>query len=72
MENITFENAKWALIGFCVNLTCLGGLAYYIVRGVLSDLKACRDVNDAQQREIADLKTEVAVIKTICRERCED
>ena len=71
MENINFENFKFALIGFCANLALLGGLAYYIVRGVLSDLKACRDVNEAQRIEIAELKTEIAVVKSICRERCE-
>ena len=71
VENISFENFKFALIGFCANLAILGGLAYYIVRGVLSDLKACRDVNEAQRNEIAELKTEIAVIKSICRERCE-
>ena len=71
VENISFENFKFALIGFCANLALLGGLAYYIVRGVLSDLKACRDVNEAQRNEIAELKTEIAVIKSICRERCE-
>ena len=71
MENISFENFKFALIGFCANLAVLGGLAYYIVRGVLSDLKACRDVNEAQRDEIAELKTKIAVIESICRERCE-
>ena len=71
MENISFENFKYALIGFCANLALLGGLAFFIVRGVLSDLKACRDVNEAQRDEIAELKTEIAVIKSICRERCE-
>ena len=71
MENISFENFKCALIGFCANLALLGGLVYYIVRGVLSDLKACRDVNEAQRIEIAELKTDIAVIKSICRERCE-
>ena len=71
MENISFENFKYALIGFCANLAVLGGLAYYIVRGMLSDLKTCRDANEAQRDEIAELKTEIAVIKSICRERCE-
>ena len=71
MENISFENFKYALIGFCANLAVLGGLAYYIVRGMLSDLKTCRDVNEAQRDEIAELRTEIAVIKSICRERCE-
>ena len=71
MENISFENFKYALIGFCANLALLGGLAFFIVRGMLSDLKTCRDANEAQRDEIAELKTEIAVIKSICRERCE-
>ena len=71
MGNISFENFKFALIGFCANLAVLGGLVYYIVRGVLSDLKACRDTNTELRKEVSDLKTEVAVIKSICRERCE-
>ena len=52
MENISFENFKYALIGFCANLATLGGLAYYIVRGMLSYLKVCSDVNEEQRGEV--------------------
>ena len=71
MENISFENFKYALIGFGVNVAVVGVLAFYIFRGVL-DRIAKLELDAAELREKqADTAATVRAAERVCAERHE-
>ena len=71
MENITFENFKYALVGFGVNVAVVGALAFYIFRGLL-DRVAKLEIDLAEIREKhAETAAAFRASERVCSERHE-
>ena len=71
MENITFENFKYALVGFGVNVAIVGALAYYIFRGVLDRVAKLEiDLSELRDKHAETVAT-LRASERVCAERHE-
>ena len=71
MENITFENFKYALVGFCVNVAVVGALAFYIFRGILERITTLeRNLSELRDKH-AETVAALRASERVCAERHE-
>ena len=71
MENITFENFKYALVGFGVNVAVVGALAFYIFRGLLDRVAKLEiDLSELHDKH-AETSAAVRASERVCAERHE-
>ena len=71
MENVTFENFKYALVGFGVNVAVVGALAFYIFRGLLDRVAKLEiDLSELHDKH-AETSAALRASERVCAERHE-
>lgn len=69
MDNITFENFKYAVVGFGVNVAVVGVLACYIFRGVINRISKLEvDVSELREKQ-SETTVAIRTAESICDER---
>ena len=69
METITFENAKWAFIGFIANLALLGLLVRHIFTSTREEIEQLKREVDESREKHAETSAAVRVMESVCDER---